>query len=76
MANETLSVATESRDPVIVDLGKHDKKKIKRLRKGKGRLMDDVSDVLRELREAGVVDANAQPVIVVVREKAEDRWMR
>jgi hypothetical protein len=39
------------------------------LRKGKGRLLEEVSGCLEELKAAGTISANAQPVIVVVREK-------
>lgn len=77
MANETLATTATAKEPVIIDLGKQKKKHIKRLRKGKGDLIGDVNDVMRELREAGVVDQSAQPVIIVVREKPEEmRWFK
>lgn len=60
--------------PVIVDLGKQKKKHVKRLRRGQGRLMDDVQDVMATLREEGAVGENAQPVFIIVREKPEDPW--
>jgi hypothetical protein len=59
----------DSKAPVIIDLGKHRRKRIKGLRKGKGRLIDEVSGCLEELRAAGTISSNAQPVIVVVRQK-------
>lgn len=56
--------------PVIIDLGKHRKKRIKALRKGRqGKLMDEVMTALESLRAAGTVKADAQPVIVVVRQR-------
>ncbi len=60
-------------DPVIIDLGKQKKKRVKRLRKGQGRLMSDVALALDELKTEGVVKEGAQPVIVVVREKSKKR---
>ena len=65
------AVAPASTDPttVVVDLGKHRRKRIKRLRKGQGALMDDVNAAVHELRAAGRLGANAQAVVVVVRQK-------
>jgi len=59
----------DGKAPVIIDLGKHRRKRFKGLRKGKGRLLEEVSGCLEELKAAGTISANAQPVIVVVREK-------
>lgn len=57
--------------PVLVDLGKKSSKLVKRLRKGKGKLMDSVAATVQELQAAGQIGANAQPVIIVVTEKSE-----
>jgi hypothetical protein len=54
---------------VVVDLGKHKRKSIKKLRKGEGRLLDEVNALIDELREAGTVGEGAQPVVIVVKEK-------
>lgn len=59
----------DGRAPIIVDLGKHRRKRIKSLRKGTGRLMDEVNSCLEELRTTGTLSANAQPVVVIVRQK-------
>ncbi|MCK6522902.1 hypothetical protein L6R49_15855 [Myxococcota bacterium] len=62
-------------DLVVVDLGKHKKKSIKRLRRGEGGLMEDVQDVVAEVK-AGLKEGEATPVIVVVvREKADKMKM-
>ena len=55
--------------PVVVDLGRHRRKRVRDLRRGKGKLMDDVSSALDELRAAGTIPADAQAVVVVVRQK-------
>lgn len=60
-------------DPIIIDLGKQKKKRVKRLRKGRGRLMGDISLAMQELQEEGVVKEGAQPVLVIVREKRKQR---
>jgi hypothetical protein len=53
---------------LLVDLGKKSRKQIKRLRKGQGKLVDEVNRCLQELRSAGTA-TESQPVVVVVREK-------
>ena len=60
-------------DPVVVDLGKKRRKQIRRLRKGHGKLMDQVNHLLDELRGSGSFSPTAQPVVVVVREKRRTR---
>jgi hypothetical protein len=59
----------DGKAPVIIDLGKQRRKRIKGLRKGKGRLLDEVNGCLDELKAAGTISSSAQPVIVVVRQK-------
>lgn len=68
-STESTAVKADGTTPVIIDLGKQRRKRIKDLRKGKGRLTMEVSDCLEELRASGAIGANAQPVIIVVREK-------
>jgi len=60
---------TQPRPPIVVDLGKRSRKKIKRLRRGKGPLMSETQGVLAELRQAETIDGDAQVVIVVVKQK-------
>ena len=66
-ANETRSETST----VVLDLGKQKPKRVKKLRKGKGRLMDDVHAAIEELQEAGVIGADAQPVVVIVERKSD-----
>ena len=56
--------------PVVLDLGKQRRKRIKQLRKGEGRLLDDINGAIEELRTVGTIGALSQPVVIVVREKA------
>jgi hypothetical protein len=55
--------------PVVVDLGKKSRKQIRQLRKGEGKLLDEVQDVVARLKAAGTVDSKAQPLVIVVRQK-------
>ena len=66
----------ETSNPVVVDFGKHKRKRVKQLTKGKGPLMDEVNDVVAEMKANGTIDAGAQPVVVVVRSKNKRGWMR
>jgi hypothetical protein len=59
--------------PVVVDMGKKPRKQIRQLRKGHGKLMMRVNDVLAELRTAGSISALAQPVVIVVRQRPKSR---
>ncbi len=64
---------------LVVDIGKKQKKKrIKKLRKGRGPLFDRVRDVVEGLREEGTIDAKSTPIVIVVREKSSGlggfRW--
>ncbi|HRY16175.1 MAG: hypothetical protein KDJ31_01555 [Candidatus Competibacteraceae bacterium] len=72
MNNETLS-ATSATDCLVLDLGKQKKKRIKKMRRGQGMLMGEVQDTLSNLRANGAIDANARPVIIVVREKPKKK---
>jgi hypothetical protein len=58
-----------SAPPVVLDLGKQRRKRVKQLRRGEGRLMDEVNASIEELRTAGAIAADAQAVVIVVREK-------
>lgn len=54
--------------PIVIDLGKKSYKAVKKLRKGKGKLLLSVQECIEELKNTGQISAAAQPVIVVVRE--------
>ena len=61
--------ANGKQSPIVLDLGKQKRKAIKRLRKGEGKILDNVMETIDELRTAGTLSNSAQPVIVIVREK-------
>lgn len=71
-SSETPS-GNNSPPPVVVDLGKKSKKRIKALRKGKGKLLEDVHKCISELQSSGAVQDGAQVVVVVVEEKGGRR---
>ena len=68
---EPVKPEVKNRDTIIVDLGSKRRKQIRQLRKGKGKLMDKVNECLTELKSGGSITGTVQPVVIVVKEKAE-----
>ena len=69
-----------SSSPVVVDLGKHKRKSVKKLAKGQGPLIAEVESVIQDLKASGTVDENAQTVVIIVqpktrRNKSGGGWM-
>lgn len=64
-------LTAEKDAPIILDLGKKSRKQIRRLRKGRGKLMDRVASVIDELKADGSIKDSAQPVIIVIRQRAK-----
>lgn len=66
-----------SREPIVLDLGKKNRKQVRKLKRGKpGRLMDRVEEAIEHLRESGAMSESAQPVVIVVRQKPKRRGGR
>jgi Family of unknown function (DUF6200) len=60
---------------VLVDLSRRQTpKQISRLRKGRGSLIPRIDKIVEELVEAGTVKAEAQPVVIIVRESMTLPW--
>ena len=68
-ATSTAVVPPAGRPPVIVDLGKQRRKRIKQLRRGEGKLLAEVTGAVEELRASGTIAADAQAIVFVVRER-------
>lgn len=56
---------------IVLDLGKKTEKQVKLLRKGKGKLLDRVAEMISELQTKGAVARDTKPVIVIVEKKSE-----
>ena len=66
---ETREAEKAGKSLVVVDLGEAQSNvEVKRLRRGKGKLFHHVERIVSDLVDAGTVKANAQPVVIVVRE--------
>ncbi len=66
--SSTVNTENSSGDICVLDMGKHKKKRVKQLRRGKGKLLRRVENAIDDLKEEGIVPATAQMVVVVVRE--------
>lgn len=78
VANEQHDTGDSQVDaPILVDLGKKKRKKVKKMRKGRGPLMGVIEDTVTELRSQNQIDENAKPIVIVVREKKKrQKFMR
>lgn len=56
-------------DVCVVDIGKHSRKAIKKLRRGDGKLMTRAEQVVQDLKDEGVLAKDANTVVLVVRQK-------
>lgn len=77
MSESSTTTAVDGASFLVVDIGKKQKRKdIKGLRKGSGKLTEKVKELIDELREQNTISAAAQPVVIVVREKAKRSKLR
>jgi hypothetical protein len=80
------TIATESTEtepsgadivaPIVLSLGKEKKKDIRKLKRGRGKLMDEVIDVLEQVHDHLGPEAEGKvivPVVVIYREKPKNR---
>jgi len=72
-SGKALSEAATDKGPIIVDMGSQRRARVRQLRRGRGKLMDEVNSVLAELRTDGSISASAQPVVVIVRQRRRSR---
>jgi|SRR5687768_10769874 hypothetical protein len=76
MTEETISTSTEMTQPVIIDLGRQKRRALKNLKRGEGRLWEDVLDVVEEVKDLLGTDAEGKvlvPVILIYRERSRRR---
>jgi hypothetical protein len=73
-SSDDVKTETESRI-VVLDFGKVSRKKIKRLRRGKGQVMDQIKMAVDEFKEAGSISPDSEVVVVTVREKSSSNKM-
>jgi hypothetical protein len=70
--DETAESLTEMTQPVIINLGKQKSRDLKDLKKGEGKLWDEVQDVVEEVKEMLGEDASGKvlvPVVMIYQQK-------
>lgn len=67
--NTSASAEADESNMVIVDLGKQNRSRIKKLKKGRGKLMGKIESIVSDLNEEDVIPADASVVVVIVKEK-------
>jgi hypothetical protein len=66
MAEESVKPLTEMTQPVIIDLGRQKNRALKNLKKGKGKLWDEVFDVVEEVKDMLGNDADGKVLVPIV----------
>jgi hypothetical protein len=55
---------------LVVDVGKRQtRKRVRAMRKGRGKLFDKITDLVAELKSSGTIKGDVQPIVIVVRRK-------
>lgn len=76
ITTETVPVVTTGIAPIIIDLGREKKRRIKDLKRGRGRLMAEVAAVMNEVRMnlgEDAADRELVPVIIIYKKKRRGR---
>jgi Family of unknown function (DUF6200) len=71
MSRPSSSSATTA-DMIVIDLGTQPPRLIQNLRKGRGKLADQVQETIQELVRTGTLADTTRPVVVVVKERVRD----
>lgn len=53
----------------IVEMGEYSRKQIKRMRKGEGKLLSKVEQVIQNMKDDGILASGSNTVVLVVREE-------
>jgi hypothetical protein len=68
-------MATKQKEnTIILEMDKASKDDIIDLRYGEGKLFNKIARVIEQLKEAGEIGDNAQPIIVITKKKDEKDW--
>jgi len=72
MTDESVKTTSEMTQPIIIDLGKQKNRALKNLKKGRGKLWDEVLDVVEEVKDTLGTDAEGKvfiPVVMIYHDK-------
>ena len=66
MTEESVKASTEMTQPVIIDLGKQRARSLNELKKGEGKLWDEVLDVAEEVKEMLGAEAEGKVLVPII----------
>ncbi|MGD1913747.1 MAG: hypothetical protein ACFB2X_23805 [Rivularia sp. (in: cyanobacteria)] len=69
-----LAATTQQANTIILEFSSASSDDIKDLRKGEGKVFRRIGQVIEQLKESGEVGENAQPIVVIVKEKKSKDW--
>ena len=83
MANNSVAEASTAKavEPVkasdlcVVEVGQYSRKQIKRLRKGEGKLLSNVEQIIQDMKDDGVLNSDSNTVVLVVRQEVSMRTL-
>ena len=67
------TAVAEQKSMLLLDLGTKSKKNVRRLRKGRGKLLNRINGTIEDLKADGEIDENSQVVVVVVKQRDRKR---
>jgi len=67
------TAVVEQKSMLLLDLGTKSKKNVRRLRKGRGKLLNRINGTIEDLKADGEIDENSQVVVVVVKQRDRKR---
>lgn len=76
MAEETVTTAAEMTQPVIIDLGRQKARTLKDLKKGEGKLWDEVLEVVDEVKDMLGAEVDGKvlvPIVMLYKERSASR---
>lgn len=70
-----LAATAQEANTIILDLGSAKSDDIKDLRYGEGKIFNKIGKVIEQLKDSGEVGENAQPIVVIVKEKTSRKGL-
>ena len=67
------TAVAEQKSMLLLDLGTKSKKNVRKLRKGRGKLMSRINGTIEDLKTEGEIGENSQVVVVVVKQRDRKR---
>ena len=65
------TAVAQDNNTIILEFGSFSKDDIKDLRYGEGKIFKRIAKAIEQLKDAGEISENAQPVIAVVKQKSD-----